>query len=126
MEITEFLDELASDSPAPGGGAAAAISGAMGAALGSMVARLTIGKEEYAGVEDFFKAKLEKTEALREKLTDLVDKDANAFSGVIAAFRLPKDTEEEKAARSAKILAEYKVAAEIPLEMIVLLVFFPI
>ena len=116
MEITEFLDELASDSPAPGGGAAAAISGAMGAALGSMVARLTIGKEGYEGVEDFFKAKLEKTEALREKLTDLVDKDANAFSGVIAAFRLPKDTEEEKAARSAKILAEYKVAAEIPLE----------
>ena len=116
MEITEFLDELASDSPAPGGGAAAAISGAMGAALGSMVARLTIGKEEYKNVEEFFKVKLEKTEALREKLTDLVDKDANAFSGVIAAFRLPKNTEEEKATRSAKILSEYKVAAEIPLE----------
>jgi len=114
--ITDFLDELASDAPAPGGGAAACIAGAMGAALGSMVARLTIGKEEYADVDQFFKEKVIQCEALRAKLTDLTDKDANAFSGVIAAFRLPKETEEEKAARSVKILAEYKVAAEIPLE----------
>ncbi|MHA1222481.1 MAG: cyclodeaminase/cyclohydrolase family protein [Candidatus Heimdallarchaeaceae archaeon] len=116
MEITEFLDELASSSPAPGGGAAAAIAGAMGAALGSMVSRLTIGKEGYEAVEDFFKEKLEKMEELRKTLTELVDKDANAFSGVIAAFRLPKETEEQKAIRSAKILSEYKVAAEIPME----------
>lgn len=116
MQITEFLDKLASDSPAPGGGAAAAISGAMGAALVSMVARLTIGKEGYEEVEEFFKEKLEKAEVFRKKLTELIDKDANAFSGVIAAFRLPKDTEEQKTARSAKILSEYKVAAEIPFE----------
>ena len=114
--ITDFLDELASDSPAPGGGAAACLAGAMGAALGSMVARLTIGKEGYEDVQDFFKAKLEKTEILRIKLTELTDQDANAFSGVIKAFGMPKNTEEEKAARSAKILAEYKVAAEVPLE----------
>ena len=118
MKITEFLDELASDAPAPGGGAAAAIAGAMGAALGSMVARLTIGKEEYADVEGLFKAKLEETEILRAKLTELVDLDANAFDGVIAAFRLPKDTEEEKAARSAKILEEYKNAAEVPMDTV--------
>ena len=118
MKITEFLDELASDAPAPGGGAAAAIAGAMGAALGSMVARLTIGKEEYADVEDLFKAKLEETEILRAKLTELVDLDANAFDGVIAAFRLPKNTEEEKAARSAKILEEYKNAAEVPMDTV--------
>jgi len=114
--ITEFLDELASNSPAPGGGAAACLAGAMGAALGSMVARLTIGKEGYEDVEEFFKAKLEKTETLRKKLTELTDKDANAFSGVIKAFGMPKDTEEQKVTRSAKILAEYKIAAEVPLE----------
>lgn len=116
--ITDFLDELASNSPAPGGGSAACIAGAMGAALGSMVARLTIGKKGYEDVEDFFKAKLEQTEALRIKLTNLTDKDANAFSGVIKAFGLPKETEEEKATRSATILAEYKVAAEVPLETV--------
>ncbi len=114
--VTDFLDELASDAPAPGGGAAACIAGAMGAALGSMVARLTIGKEDYKDVEEFFKDKLKRTEELRIKLTELTDKDANAFSGVIKAFGMPKDTEEEKAARSAKILTEYKVAAEVPLD----------
>ncbi|MHA1303705.1 MAG: cyclodeaminase/cyclohydrolase family protein [Candidatus Heimdallarchaeaceae archaeon] len=115
-KITEFLDELASSSPAPGGGSAACIAGAMGASLGSMVARLTIGKKGYEEVEEFFKNKLEKTEELREKLTNLVDKDANAFSGVIEAFKMPKETEEQKAARSAKILEEYKKAAEVPME----------
>ena len=114
--ITDFLDELASDSPAPGGGAAACLAGAMGAALGSMVARLTIGKEGYEDVQEFFEEKVKQTEALRIKLTELTDKDANAFSGVIKAFGMPKNTEEEKATRSAKILAEYKVAAEVPLE----------
>ncbi|MCK4896514.1 MAG: cyclodeaminase/cyclohydrolase family protein [Candidatus Heimdallarchaeota archaeon] len=116
MKVTEFLDVLASDAPAPGGGAAAAIAGAMGAGLGSMVANLTIGKEGYEGVQDFFKDKLAKTEVLRTMLTELVDLDANAFSGVIKAFGLPKGTEEEKAARSATILAEYKVATEVPME----------
>lgn len=118
MKITDFLNELASSEPAPGGGAAAAIAGAMGAALGSMVARLTIGKEGYEGVQELFEKKLERTEELRKELTELVDKDANAFSGVIKAFGMPKDTEEQIAARTAKILAEYKVAAEIPLETV--------
>jgi len=116
QKITDFLDELASDSPAPGGGSAACLSGSMGAALGSMVARLTIGKEGYEDVEEFFKEKLVKTEELREKIINLLDKDANAFSGVIAAFRMPKETEEEKSARSAKILEGYKHATEVPLE----------
>ncbi|MHA1866069.1 MAG: cyclodeaminase/cyclohydrolase family protein [Candidatus Heimdallarchaeaceae archaeon] len=114
-KIVDFLDELASDSPAPGGGSAACIAGAMGASLGSMVARLTIGKKGYEEVEEFFKDKLEKTEELRKDLTNLVDKDANAFTGVIEAFKMPKETEEQKAARSAKILEEYKKAAEVPM-----------
>ena len=116
MKITEFLDALASDSPAPGGGAAAAIAGALGAALGSMVSNITIGKDGYEEVQDFFKEKLVQFEELRALLTELVDKDANAFSGVIKAMKLPKETEEEKAIRSAEILANYKIAAEIPLE----------
>jgi formiminotetrahydrofolate cyclodeaminase len=116
MKITEFLDILASDAPAPGGGAAAAIAGAMGAGLGSMVANLTIRKKGYEDVKEFFVEKHFKTEALRAKLTKLVDIDANAFNGVIKAFGLPKETDEEKSARSAKILAEYKVAIEAPME----------
>lgn len=118
LKITDFLDELASKESTPGGGAAAAIAGAMGAALGSMVIRLTIGKEGYEDVEDLFKEKLIETEKLRAQLTELVDLDANAFGGVIAAFGMPKDTEEQIAARSAKILAEYKVAAEVPLDTV--------
>ncbi len=116
MKITKFLDALASDSPAPGGGSAAAIAGVLGAALGSMVSNITIGKEGYEDVQDFFKEKLGQFEELRALLTELIDKDANAFSGVIKAMKLPKETEEEKAIRSAEILANYKIAAEIPLE----------
>ncbi|MHA1685615.1 MAG: cyclodeaminase/cyclohydrolase family protein [Candidatus Heimdallarchaeaceae archaeon] len=116
MTITEFLDELASSSPAPGGGSAACVAGAMGAALGSMVANLTIGKEKYQEVEELFTKAKEQTEKLRQELTDLIDKDANAFSGVIEAFKMPKDTEEQKKARSAKIQEEYKKAAMVPME----------
>lgn len=116
LKMTSFLNELASDSPAPGGGSAACLTAAMGAALGSMVSNLTIGKEKYKDVEDFFKEKVQKTEKLRKKLTNLVYKDANAFSGVIQAFKMPKETEEQKAARSAKIQEEYKHAADVPME----------
>ncbi len=116
MKITEFLDKLASNEPAPGGGSAACVAGAMGAALGSMVANLTIGKAGYEEHDEFFKEKVQKTEELRQLLTDLVDQDANAFSGVIDAFKMPKDTDEQKAARSAKIQEEYKKAAEVPMD----------
>lgn len=116
MKITEFLDELASSSPAPGGGSAACLSGAMGAALSAMVANLTIGKEKYKDVEDLFTRTRDEVEKLRHELTDLIDKDANAFSGVIEAFKMPKDTEEQKQKRSAKIQQEYKKAAMVPME----------
>ena len=116
MKITEFLKELASDSPAPGGGAAAALSGAMGAALAAMYMRLTIGKKNYEDVEDLFKKKLEEVEALRKRITELTDEDADAFNEVMAAFKLPKNTEEEKEARKKKIQEAFKKAATIPLE----------
>jgi formiminotetrahydrofolate cyclodeaminase len=113
--IQAFLDELASESPTPGGGGAAAATGAMGAALVSMVCNLTIGKEKFAAVETQMKDILAKAEALRVKLTDLMAEDVAAFDAVMAAYRLPKDTPNDKTARSAAIQEAAKTAALTPL-----------
>lgn len=115
--INDFLDELASNSPAPGGGSVAALAGAMGAALASMVCNLTIGKKKYAGVEGEMKSVLEKTEKLRAQFTMLVDKDTQAFNEVMGAFALPKDTDEQKSKRSSAIQSATKVATAVPLEV---------
>ena len=101
--IETFLDGLASSAPTPGGGGAAAISGAMGAALVSMVCNLTIGKKKYVEVEADLKQVLEKSEALRKTLTGMIADDVEAFDAVMGAYGLPKTTDEEKAARAAKI-----------------------
>ena len=114
--VKEFLSELASSSPAPGGGSVAALSGALGAALSSMVCNLTIGKEKYSDVQDEIKKVLKKSEALRKKLTELIDKDTEAFNDVMKAFKMPKETEEQKIKRSKAIQEGYKVAASVPLE----------
>jgi glutamate formiminotransferase/formiminotetrahydrofolate cyclodeaminase len=98
-----FLDELAAGSAAPGGGSAAAYSGAAAAALVAMVARLTIGKKKYAEVEAQMRALLEQAEAVRADLTEGVQRDAAAFEAVMAAFKLPKDTPEQQAARSRAV-----------------------
>lgn len=116
MTIKDFLSELASKSPAPGGGSVAALSGALGAALSSMVSNLTIGKEKYKDVGDEIKEALKKSEILRKKLTDLIDKDTVAFNDVIAAFKMPKETEEQKSIRSKAIQQGYKNASKVPLE----------
>lgn len=116
MKIKDFLSELASKSPAPGGGSVAALSGALGAALSSMVSNLTIGKEKYQEVEGEIKEVLKKSEILRKKLTDLIDKDTVAFNDVIAAFKMPKETEEQKSKRSKAIQEGYKTASKVPLE----------
>jgi len=114
--VKDFLSELASSSPAPGGGSVAALSGALGAALSSMVCNLTIGKEKYLDVQDEIKEVLKKSEALRKKLTVLIDKDTRAFNDVMKAFKMPKETEEQKNKRSNAIQDGYKVAASVPLE----------
>jgi glutamate formiminotransferase/formiminotetrahydrofolate cyclodeaminase len=116
MKISSFLSELASNSPAPGGGSVAALSGALGAALTSMVCNLTVGKEKYTDVQDEIKQVLKKSESLRKKLTDLIDKDTEAFNDVIKAFRMPKETEGQKKKRSQAIQEGYKIAATVPLE----------
>ena len=113
--IQGFLDGLASSAPTPGGGGAAAISGAMGAALLSMVCNLTIGKKKYVEVEEELKGILVQSEALRAKLTGMIADDVEAFDAVMAAYGLPKSSDEEKAARSAKIQEVLKVATDVPL-----------
>ncbi len=115
--LTTFLDELASNSPAPGGGSVAALSGALGAALTSMVCNLTIGKKKYAEVEKEMNAVLEKAEDLRGQFTTLIDKDTEAFNKVMEAYSFPKDTEQQKALRNVAIQGTMKEAALVPLEV---------
>jgi glutamate formiminotransferase/formiminotetrahydrofolate cyclodeaminase len=110
-----FLDDLASDSPTPGGGSAAAYSGAMGAGLVAMVARLTVGKKKYAGVEERMKSIVRQAEELRAQQTAAVSQDAEAFNQVMAAFKLPKDSDGEKEARSKAIQEATAGAALVPL-----------
>ncbi|MER2269518.1 methenyltetrahydrofolate cyclohydrolase [Methylobacterium oxalidis] len=113
--IQKFLDGLASSAPTPGGGGAAAISGAMGAALVSMVCNLTIGKKKYVEVEADLKEVLAKSEALRATLTGMIADDVEAFDAVMGAYGLPKETDEQKAARAEKIQAALKTATDVPL-----------
>ena len=113
--VENFLDQLASGAATPGGGSAAAVMGAMGAALVSMVANLTIGKPKYAGVEDEIKTLLEQSETLRTRLTSALQDDIHAYNTVMAAYDLPKDTDQEKVARNAAIQAALKQATEAPL-----------
>lgn len=115
-KITTFLKEVASDSPTPGGGSVAALVGALGASLGTMVARLTIGKGGYEEVWDLFEEKLHEFEEIRGELTKKIDEDTKAFNQLVDAFKLPKKNKEQRKKRSEKIQEGYKNAAQIPLE----------
>ena len=115
--VTDFLDALASNAPAPGGGSVAALSGALGAALLSMVCNLTLGKKRYAAVQDEIAALVAKTEELRHRLTDLLEADVQVYTGVSAAYKMPRKSPEEKAARSAAIQEALKAAAQVPLDV---------
>lgn len=113
--VQAFIDELASKAPTPGGGSAAAVMGAQAAALISMVCNLTIGKPKYAEVEAEMRTLLEKSEALRETLTGMIKADVEVFDRLMAAYGLPKDSDEEKTVRSAAIQAALKEATVVPL-----------
>jgi formiminotetrahydrofolate cyclodeaminase len=113
--VEPFLDALAGQGATPGGGSAAAIIGAMGAALVSMVCNLTIGKKKYADVEGEMKDVLAKAESLRVKLTGMIEDDVNAFDKVMAAYGMAKDTDADKQAREQAIQAALKQATEVPL-----------
>lgn len=116
--IATFLDDLASERPTPGGGGAAAVSGAIGAALVSMVANLTIGKKNYEAVWADLEAVNAKAEALRAELTGAIEEDVVAFNSVMGAYGLPRATDEEKAKRVAAIQAALKDATVAPLRAV--------
>jgi len=114
-EIEQFLAALASQSATPGGGSAAAIIGAMGAALVSMVCNLTIGKKKYAEVEGEMKDVLAKSEALRVKLIGMIEDDVKAFDAVMGAYGMPKESDADKAKRDQAIQAALKLATDVPM-----------
>ena len=114
--IETFLDELASSAATPGGGSAAAIMGAMGAALVSMVCNVTIGKKGYEAAESDINAIRGESETLRRRLTAMVAEDVAAFDALMAAYRLPKATDDEKAHRAQAIQQSMRGATQTPLE----------
>lgn len=115
--LNAFLDELASSAPAPGGGSAAALAGAVGAALVSMVANLTLGKKDYVNVQDDIQRLVQESEALRHKCQELLDADVAAYSEVARVSKMPRDTDEQKAARSAAMQLALKNATAVPMEL---------
>jgi formiminotetrahydrofolate cyclodeaminase len=114
MTLKEFGEVLGSNSPAPGGGSVAALSGMLGANLVSMVCRLTIGKKGYEGNEEEASTVLGEADRLAQSLLSRIDLDTEAFNEVMAGFKLPKVTDEEKAARTAAIQEGYKSAIQSP------------
>jgi len=116
-KITEYLDKAAAGTAVPGGGSVAALNAALAAGLTEMVANLTIGKKGYEVVEEEMIALAEKASQLRTKLTAAIDRDADAYTEVMAAYRLPKATAEETATRKQKIQDAIKHAALVPLEV---------
>jgi glutamate formiminotransferase / formiminotetrahydrofolate cyclodeaminase len=117
MDLRQFCNETLSDSPAPGGGSVAALMGALGVSLGGMVANLSAGKRGWDDKLQYFSDWAVKAQQLKDEMLFLVDEDTAAFNKVMAAFGLPKDSAEEKAARSAAIQSANKYATEIPLRV---------
>ncbi|MBI5534235.1 MAG: glutamate formimidoyltransferase [Deltaproteobacteria bacterium] len=116
--VTDFVDECSMDSPAPGGGSVAALSGGLGAALANMVANLTVGKKGYEGVWEEMKQVAAEAQALKDKFMAAIDRDTDAFNKVMDAFKLPKSTPEQKDARNAAIQEGTKQATLVPLEVL--------
>lgn len=115
--VRQFLSTLASASPTPGGGTGAAVVGAMGAALVRMLAVLTIGKPKYAQHDALMKAVADGADDAMKRLLELADEDAKSYDAVSAAYKLPKDTTEQQAAKKDAIQAALKGAIESPLRV---------
>ena len=117
LSCEAFLEDLAGSAPAPGGGGAAALVGAAGAALGNMVGSLTVGKKKYAAVEADILVLNRRAAALRKRLEWLVQADADAFTPLAAAYKLPKETPEQQAHKAAVLEAALEGAWAVPLEI---------
>jgi len=112
----QFVNAVAAPTPTPGGGSVAALAGALGAALGEMVCRLTLNRKSFAAHQPALEEALSRLTDLRERLMENIDRDAQSYNAVIAAFKLPKTTEWEQQARAQAIEAASKAAAAVPLE----------
>lgn len=117
MTVEEFMAEVASAAPAPGGGSVSALAGAQAAALLAMYCKLTIGRAKYAEVEEMMQETLAEAEDLRTMLQSAVAEDTEAFNKVMAAFKLPKETAEEKSARGQAVQSALQAAAIVPLNV---------
>ncbi len=115
MRITEFLEKTASKDPVPGGGSISALAGAAAASLVEMVANLTRGRKGFEDVSEEMESISRKAARYRERLTDAIDADSAAYGKVMDAFRMPRDTDAEKGARSRAIQEALRLAAEVPL-----------
>jgi len=115
--IRHFLDKLASKSPEPGGGSVAALTGSLGAGLVSMVCSLTLGKEKYKDVQPQVDALIKESEKLRVEMQDLIQKDTEVYGGLSEVYKMPKNTDAEKAARTAKMQEALKKACQVPFEI---------
>jgi glutamate formiminotransferase/formiminotetrahydrofolate cyclodeaminase len=120
LSVKAFLDELASDSPAPGGGSVAALAGALASALCGMVARLTLGREKLREAWPSMEEAAAEADHLRNRFLLLVDEDADAYLGVAAARKLPKETDGERDARARALAAAVLCSARVPLETLLL------
>ena len=116
LTVGKYIEVLGSDAPAPGGGTASALCGAQGAALVAMVARLTLGKAKYAEFEGVCREAAQRADALQQALLAAIDRDTEAFNRVSAAFKLPKETDEQKAARKAAVADATLLATQVPFE----------
>ena len=117
LTVQDFIEQLASASPTPGGGSASALAGAMAAAMVEMAANLTVGREKFRDVEEEMRVVLARAGELRELMLNAVDEDTDAFDEVSAAYKMPKDSDTEKAARTEAIQAALKGATEVPLRV---------
>ena len=117
LTIKEFIHKVISNDPVPGGGSVSAFNGALATSLAAMVANLTIGRKKYAEVNEVMEDLSARFEELARQLIIDVDRDSDAYNRVFAAFKLPKETEEEKNIRSEAIQKETKYAAEVPMEV---------
>lgn len=117
LTVRDFAGLLGSDAPAPGGGSAAALAGALGAALTAMVGALTVGKKKYADYAETAQRTLEEAGKLQERFLDVMQRDTEAFNAVSAVFAMPKGTEEEKTARAAAMQEALQGCTKTPFEM---------
>ena len=117
LAVKEFIDKVTGNDPVPGGGSVSALNGSLAASLAAMVANLTVGRKKYAEVNDEMEGLSARLTGLSAQLLNDVDRDAEAYDRVFAAFKLPKETNEEKAVRTEAIQRETKYAAEVPMEV---------